>query len=339
MQTVDIVKALPKVEQHVHILGSITPATLLKVIEETGIDAPYSSVEDIEQLFEFQNFMHFLSVYTQVIELVNEEKYFENMAYELLQKSSECNVKYVEISFSAPDHVQKGLDFDLMMDAILRGIRKGHREFGVKADIRIDLVRSFGLENAMKTLDMISSKPDGIVSIDMGGPEKEFPPKPYASAYKRAKEMGLHLVAHAGESAGPESIWDAVKNLDVERIGHGVSAIDDTTLMKHLLEKGITIEACPVSNVRTNVVGSLSEHPIREFFNRGLSVSVNSDDPSFFWTDMNNEYVQLHEHLGFTPAELFSISLNSIESSFIDNDNKMKMRRSFEDEFNRIVGE
>ncbi len=337
MELIEAIKALPKAEQHVHILGSIEPTTLMKAITETGVDTPYSSVEEIEQAFEFQNFNQFLSVYSQVIELVTEEKYFEPMAYELLERSNECNVKYVEISFSAPDHTERGLNFELMMDAIERGIIRGQSDFGVKADIRIDLVRSFGLERVMQTLDMIENRPEGIVSIDMGGPEAEFPPKPYANAYDRAREIGLHTVAHAGESAGPQSIWDAVQHLGVERIGHGVSAIQDETLMKHLRERGVTIETCPVSNVRTRVVNSLREHPIRTFFDRGISLTVNSDDPTFFGTDMNNEYVQLHEVLGFTIQELFYISLNAVESSFVDVETKQQMRKEFYNEYSKIL--
>lgn len=337
MNTLEAIRALPKAEQHVHILGSITPATLMKMITETGVDAPYNSIAEIEQAFEFQNFHHFLSVYSQVIDLVKEEKYFEPMAYELLKSSKNCNVKYMEISFSAPDHTERDLDFELMMKAIERGVRRGQSDFGVQADIRIDLVRIFGLEKAMQTLDMIENRPEGIVSVDMGGPEAEFPPKPYAKAYNRAREMGLHTVVHAGESAGPQSIWDAIEHLGVERIGHGVTAIQDETLMKHLVERGVTIEACPVSNVRTRVVESLKEHPIRTFFDRGISLTVNSDDPSFFETDMNNEYLQLHKVLGFTMQELFQISLNAVESSFIDIENKQRMRKEFQSEYSRIL--
>jgi adenosine deaminase len=336
MELLDAIKALPKVEHHIHILGSITPQTLLKVIGETGAEAPWNTLEEIEHAFEFRDFHHFLSVYFQTILLMTEEKYFEDLAYELLANSMRCKVKYVEISFSAHDHIETGLDFELMMKAIERGIRRGWNKFRVKADIRIDLVRSSSIREAMENLNRIEDRPEGIVSIDLGGPEAEYPPKPFAGVYNRAREIGLHTVAHAGEAAGPHSIWGAVKHLGVERIGHGTTAIHDETLMNHLKEKGITIECCPVSNVRTRAVDTLRNHPIRTFFDRELSLTVNSDDPTFFGTDMNNEYVQLHEVLGFTMQELFQISLNAIEASFIDEESKEKMRSEFHNEYSKI---
>ena len=167
MELIDAIKALPKAEHHVHLLGSIKPATLMKAITDTGVNSPYESVEDIERAFEFQNFAHFISVYKQIIDLVTEERYFEPMTYELLESSKECNVKYVEMSLSAPDHTLQGLGFELMMKAIERDIRRGQSDFGVKADVRIDIVRSYGLESAMESLDMIENRPEGIVSIDI----------------------------------------------------------------------------------------------------------------------------------------------------------------------------
>ncbi|MFW9848829.1 MAG: adenosine deaminase [Candidatus Thorarchaeota archaeon] len=337
MEILDAIKALPKVEQHVHLLGSIKPATLMRAITETGVKSPYESVEEIQQAFVFQDFAHFISVYGQTIDYISDEKYFEPMAYELLESSKNCNVQYVEMSFSAPDHTIMGLDFDLMINAIRRGIRKGESDFGVKADIRIDLVRSYGIDVAMETLDMIESNPEGIVSIDIGGPEEGYPPEPFEKVYDRAREMGLHTVAHAGEASGPHSIWGAIKQLRVERIGHGVSAVHDETLMKHLKEKGVTIETCPVSNLRTRVVDSLQNHPIRKFFDKGLSLTVNSDDPTFFGTDMNNEYLQLHQDLGFSLHELYQISLNGVETSFLDEETRNRMRSEFENVYSRIA--
>ncbi len=337
MELVYAIKALPKAEHHVHLLGSIRPETLMNAITETDMKSPYNSIEDIEKAFEFQNFAHFISVYKQTIDLISDEKYFEPMAYELLQSSKENNVKYVEMSFSAPDHTLSGLDFDLMMKAIRKGIQRGQKEFSVKADIRIDLVRSYGFDCAMETLDSIENNPSGIVSIDIGGSEKEYPPEPYAKVYDRARKMGLRTVAHAGEASGPHSIWGAVKHLGVDRIGHGVTAIHDESLMIYLKEKGVTIEACPVSNVRTRVVNSLKEHPIRQFFDRGLSLTVNSDDPTFFGTDMNNEYTQLHEVLGFTFQELFQISLNAVETSFVNEKTKEQMRTDFRNEYTKLL--
>lgn len=333
MNEADVIKALPKAQQHVHLVGSIRPDTVWSFIEEGDVDTTYKSVGDISQLFQYQDFGHFLETYVSIVDLITDEKQFERVAYEFLEDNAKCNVHYVEASFSASDHTKRGLEFSKMIDAINRGIRQANKEFGIECNIRIDLVRNYGLEVGMTILDWIVEKPDNIVSIDIGGSEDKFPPKPYASAYKRAKEMGLHLVAHAGEAAGPSSIWDAVKYLNVERIGHGVTAIQDDALMRFLKEKKIVIEACPVSNIRTGVVKSINNHPIRTFFDSGLMVTVNSDDPALFETDMNNEYMQLHIGLGFTISELMQLSLNALDSAFISEENRTRLRKKFLDEY------
>jgi adenosine deaminase len=329
--------ALPKVELHIHLLGTIRPSTLLGFIDEAEIDTPYNSEADLALLFQYQDFGHFISVYGEVVSYITKEKQFERLACEMLEDLAEHNVRYTEISFSAPDHMRRGLEFNEMLDAVCRGIRRANRNTGIEADVRIDLVRNYGPESASEVLDCIRDRLDSIVSIDIGGSEHEFPAKPFAPVYEEARRMGLHLVAHAGEAEGSESIWDAIRFLGVERIGHGTSAITDTKLMNHIKENRIVIESCPVSNVRTGVVTSIEEHPIREFYERGLLVTVSSDDPAFFDTDISVEYIQLHDHLGFSLSDLCSITQNGIRSAFISDSRKDALLDELEEAYNRIV--
>ncbi len=337
MDDLEIIRALPKAEQHIHIVGSTRPETLLWLAEESGVEATYRTLQDVESFFQYTDFTHFISVYSAVNDLIREEEQFERITYEMLEDNARCNVHYVEASFSAPDHVRKGLDYCKMLDAINRGIHRAGNDFDIDCNIRIDLVRNYGPEYGMEVLDWIEGKGDNIVSIDIGGTETGFPPEPYTPVYGRAKEMGLHLTAHAGEAAGPESIWSAVKSLGVERIGHGVTARQDPKLMTLIGERNIIIEACPVSNMRTGAIPSVRDHPIREFQSRGITVTVNSDDPSMFGTDMNNEYIQLHDELGFTVEELFQLSLNAVESSFLPEEMKEKMRERFVEGYLRLL--
>jgi adenosine deaminase len=336
MNTIESIKALPKVELHVHTLGSLQPSTLLSIIREEGLETPYQTVDDIIQRFQYSDFAHFIEVYMEIIGYITEEKQFEHITYDMLEKCSECNTRYVEASFSPRDHLQHNLEFSKMVKAINRGIDRARASFGIESNIRIDLVRSSTKDEAMEILDMIEGNPHNIVSVDIGGNEPLFPPKPFTEAYNRAREMGLHLVAHAGEAAGPQSIWDALQFLEVERIGHGVTSREDPKLIKYLNEKQIGIEMSPVSNLRTGVVKSIKEHPIREFYDKGLLVTVNSDDPSLFHTDLNNEFIQIHRHLGFSLAELYQLSLNGIKTAFIDESAKEDMRESFSDEYSKI---
>lgn len=198
-----------------------------------------------------------------------------------------------------------------MLDAINRGVHYAHRDFGIQCNLRVDLVRNYGPNVGMQVLNWIENKGNDIVSIDIGGSEQKFPPKPFAPIYQKVKEMGLHLVAHAGEAAGPESIWYAINYLNIEHIGHGVTARQDPKLIAYLRKRDTTFEMCPISNLRTGVIPSLQDHPIKPFFDKGIKVTVNTDDPSMFNTNMNNEYLQLHRQLNFTVSDLFELTLNS----------------------------
>jgi adenosine deaminase len=296
----ETIRCLPKLEQHIHIVGSTKPETLLGIIEDNGIEMSFKSLNDIKQFFQYGDFPHFISVYSTVNDCITEPKYYERITYEMLESEAACNVKHVEAIFSPNDHVRRGLNYGEMLDAINKGIRRAKRKWGITCTIRIDLVRNYGPEIAVKELGWIKKKGDNVVAVDLGGSENGFPPEPYEKVYKKASDLGLRLVAHAGEDAGPESIWGAMKTLNVERIGHGVTAIRDPKLIKEIRERGITIETCPTSNLRIGAVKSIKEHPIRAFIKNGIRVSVNSDDPPMFNTDINNEYLQLHRELGFT---------------------------------------
>jgi adenosine deaminase len=337
MDDLDLIRALPKAEQHLHIVGATRPETLLWLAEDGDIDAPYRTLEDVERFFQYSDFDHFISVYNTVMRSIVDEGQFERIIYETLEDEQKCNVRHVEASFSAPDHVRLGLNYGRMLDAINRGVRRAKRDFGIECVLRIDLVRNYGPEVGMEVLDWIEGKGDNIVSVDIGGSEGGFPPELYVPVYRRAREMGLRLAAHAGEAAGPESVWGAVKHLGVERVGHANAARDDPRLMDYLKDRGVTIEACPVSNVRTGAIPTVGKHPIREFQVRGIRVTVNSDDPSMFGTDMNNEYIQLHRYLGFTVQELFGLSLDAVDSSFLPERERERLREAFIEEYRILL--
>jgi len=238
MEVEELIRALPKAEQHIHIVGSTRPATLLWLVDEGGLEAPFGSVEEVEDYFSYSDFPHFIRVYSTVADSITEEGQFERLTYEMLEDEARCNVRHVEASFSAPDHTKRGLDYGAMLDAINRGIRRAKWDLGVECSIRIDLVRNYGPAVGMEVLDLIEGKGENIVSIDIGGSEESFPPGPYADVYERARGMGLHTVAHAGEAAGPESVWEAITRLDVERVGHGTAASGDSRLEDLIREGG-----------------------------------------------------------------------------------------------------
>jgi len=337
MLTEEAILALPKLEQHVHIVGSTRPETLLWLIRDQGKDDPLKTIEDVRNFYQYRDFEHFISVYSRVNDYITKERYYERIAYEMLESDAKCNVRHVEAIWSPYDHVRRGLDYEKMLDYINRGIRRAESDFGVTCTIRVDLVRNYGPDVGMKVLDMVEVKGDNIVGIDLGGSEEGYPPDPYERAYHRARDLGLHLVAHAGEASGPKSVWGAVSKLGVERIGHGVAAARDPSLMRELAAKGVAVETCPVSNLRTGAVKRMADHPIRSFIEGGILVSVSGDDPPMFNTDMGNEYLTLHRELGFTVDELYKISTDSIETSFLPEEKKERLRKSFQREYEKLV--
>ncbi|HXX88028.1 MAG TPA: hypothetical protein VEH86_06260, partial [Candidatus Acidoferrum sp.] len=193
----ELLRALPKVEQHVHIVGSIRPETLLWLAEQGDVERAFETMDDVRVLFRYRDFPHFISVYSTVVDCISQESQFERLTYEMLESDARCNVRYVEASFSPSDHVLRGLDYGQMIDAINRGITRARTDFNIECNIRVDLVRNYGPENGLDVLDLIEDKNDNVISVDLGGSEERFSSEPFVPVYRRAREMGLHLVAHA----------------------------------------------------------------------------------------------------------------------------------------------
>ncbi len=336
MSVEEIIKQLPKIEQHVHIVGSVRPETLLWLNKQSDHALPYETLDDLKDFYAYRDFPHFLYIYSAVNGLITHEKHYEKITYEMLENEHRCNVKHVECIFSAYDHMHRGLDFKTMVDNINRGINRARRDFGVTCNIRVDVVRDYGPEIALMLLNEIGSYSDNIVAIDTGGMEDGIHPKTYTNVYETAREQGLRLVAHQGEAAGVDYVWECVENLRPERIGHGVAAAQDVSLLAEMAKRGMSIEACPMSNLLTGAIPSLKEHPIRHFIEAGVKVSVNTDDPPMFGTDMNTEYLVLHRELGFSVEELHEIGLDSIETSFIDEHEKKRLRQLFMKEHAKV---
>ncbi len=336
MDTAALIRALPKLDQHVHIVGSTRPETLLWMIEDSGAESPLNNLEDVKGFYRYTDFDHFIRVYSAVNDVVTDEAYYELITYELLESEAACGVRHVEAIFSPNDHVRRGLSYGRILDSINSGVRRGSRDFGVTCTLRADLVRNYGPETGRRVLGWIGGKGENVSAIDLGGSERGYPPGPYAGVYAEAKRMGLRLDAHAGEAAGPESVRGAVEALGVERIGHGTTAVKDHALLREIKSRGITIEACPTSNLRIGAIKSIKEHPIRHFMKHGINVTINSDDPPMFNTDINNEYLQLHNEQGFSVDELMRISLDSVETSFLPRKKKDELRVEFLKEYREL---
>jgi len=333
-----LIAAMPKTELHLHLEGAIPLETLYELIEKQGGDPTINSIEDLEKKLTYTDFAHFLELWVWKNTFIKEKQDFEEITYQVLHDLSIQNVKYLEAYYSPGDFLRQGLSIPEITEAIIKGKEKAYREFGIRCELIIDLVRDYGPEIGMQRVEEVTPYlGKGVIGVGLGGSEQEFPADPYASVYKEAKRRGFRLTVHAGEAAGPDSIWVAIQKLDCERIGHGVRAKEDPKLITFLKETQIPLELCVVSNVKTRVCESVENHPIKRYFDEGLLVTINSDDPTMFNTSLTHEYIILAQKLKFSVQDIQQLTLNGIKASFMSNKEKESMKIKFEQEWLQLL--
>jgi adenosine deaminase len=326
---------LPKVELHVHLEGAIPHSALFDLIQKYGGDPSVPDVTALARRFEYTNFPQFIEAWSWKNEFLREYEDFSHIAELTARDMANQNIRYAEMFYSPSLFVRHGLEVQELTHAVRAGLLRVPE---IEISLVADLVRDYGPESEMKTLKGLSEvKGDGVIGIGIGGSEHEFPLEPFKSLYEEALLMGFHINAHAGEAKGPESIWEAIRHLHVERIGHATRAHEDPELLDYLGEHGIPLELCPVSNVRTGVVSAITEHPIRDYFDRGLIISVNTDDPKMFGTALEQEFELLVDSCAFKRQEICELILLGIESSWLSEDRKKLLARSFEKETAWVV--
>ena len=329
----DFVREMPKAELHVHLEGSIDPATLLTLAERNGVALPADDLEELREFYRFTDFDHFIQVYFAISSCLQTLDDFALIAYEFGAGMARQNIRYAEVTFTPYTNVTNtGLPFREILDALNDGRRRAGEEFGVELRWVMDIVRDDPDSRHQVAEWAINAMDQGVIGFGLGGTERGHPPEWFADAYTVARDAGLHSVPHAGEVAGPESVWGAIRALGAERIGHGVRSVEDPALVEYLKEHQIPLEVCPTSNLCLGVYGSFEEHPVRWLWEQGLYITVNSDDPPMFNTDLVGEYQTLVEHLGFDDTELERLSLNALEASFLPDESKAALALSFQSE-------
>jgi adenosine deaminase len=319
----DWLHRLPKVELHLHLEGAIPLGALWRLIEKRGGDPEVPDPAALEERFRYRDFSHFIEVWVWKNGFLAEYDDFTFAAEAVARDLLDQNIVYVEAFYSPGEFRGRGLVPQRLTEAIRAGL---DRVPGIEVRLVADLIRDLGPEHAARTLDEISEVRDlGVIGVGIGGSENEYPPEPFASVFREARRRGLRTSAHAGEAAGATSVWGAIRELSVDRIGHGTRAGEDERLVAHLAEHRIPLEMCPGSNVCTGVVGDLSSHPIREFMRRGLLVTVNTDDPAMFGNSLSGEYRDLMD-LGLTETEIRGLVENAIEASWADRETKVRLR-------------
>ncbi len=326
---------VPKTEIHLHLEGAIPHAILWELVQKYGGDPSVNTLDELAAKFEYRDFPHFLDIWTWKNNFLREYEDFEFIAAGVAQDLLDQNIRYVEAHYSPSDFTQHGLGIQKITEAIRRGLDQVD---GIEIALIADLVRNYGPRRATETLAQVKEVAElGVIGIGLGGAEHDYPAALFKEAFRAAREFGFRTTAHAGEGAGAESVRSAIDDLEVDRIGHGVRAIEDEELLEQIAARRIPLEICPISNIRTGVISSLAEHPIRDFHERGILVTVNTDDPKMFGNTLAEEYRSLEEKAGFSRDQVRQLILNSIEATWISKDRKESMGQSFADDLNWIA--
>lgn len=311
---------IPKVELHLHLEGAIPYDALWDVVTKYGGDPSIPDLEALKRRFTYRGFPQFIDTWIWKNSFLREYEDFTFIAEGVARDLARQNIRYVEAFYSPSDFARHGLEAQELTAAIRRGLS---RVPDIEVALVADLVRDDGPAKAAVTLAAVSEVQSlGVVGIGIGGSEHRYPPEPFAPVYAEARRLGLHTSAHAGEAAGAASIWGAVCDLQVERIGHGTRAEEDERLLDYLSANRLPLEMCPLSNVRTGVVASIEAHPVRRYFERGLVVTISTDDPKMFGNSLAEEYRLLATRCGFSRDEVRRLILDAIRSSWLPADRK-----------------
>ncbi|MGD6754746.1 adenosine deaminase [Streptomyces sp. BH105] len=322
------ITGLPKAELHVHHVGSASP----RIVSELAARHPDSKVpadpEALAEFFTFTDFAHFIQVYLSVVDLIRTPEDVRLLTYEIARDMARQNVRYAELTLTPFSSTRRGIDARAFMEAIEDARKSAEAEFGTVLRWCFDIPGEAGLEAAEETARLATDdalRPEGLVSFGLGGPEVGVPRPQFKPYFDRARAAGLRSVPHSGETTGPESVWDALNHLGAERIGHGTSSAQDPKLLAHLAENGIPLEVCPTSNIATRAVRTLDEHPLKQFVEAGVTVTVNSDDPPMFSTDLNTEYAVAARLLDLDERGVAELAKNAVRASFLDEVGKARI--------------
>jgi len=317
-----LIQRLPKCELHIHIEGSLEPELMFALARRNGIRLPYASVEALRAAYRFRNLQDFLDIYYQGMSVLITEQDFYDLAWAYLERARADNVRHVEMFFDPQGHTARGVAFSTVIEGVHRAIVDAARELGVRASLIMCFLRHLDEADAERTLDAAMAFRDRIVGVGLDSSEAGHPPSKFRRVFGRARDAGFFLSAHAGEEGPPSYVWEALDLLGVARIDHGNRALEDQALMGRLAREQVALTMCPLSNLRLRVVDDLAHHPLRRMMDKGVMVTVNSDDPAYFGGYVNQNYRAVSDALGLRRDEIATIVRNGIQASLMTRPEK-----------------
>ena len=322
MNRLELIRALPKAELHVHIEGTFEPELMFSIAQRNQIEIPYKSVEEVKQAYNFHNLQSFLDIYYAGANVLVHEQDFYDLAWAYFEKCAEDNVVHTEMFFDPQTHTDRGVEFKTVIDGLQRACDDAKTKLGITSHLIMCFLRHLSEEAAFITLEQALPYKDQIIGVGLDSSEVGHPPAKFERVFAKARENGFLIVAHAGEEGPPEYVWEALDLLKVNRIDHGVRSEEDKALMQRLIAEKMPLTVCPLSNLKLCVVDDMADHNIRRLLQQGVHVTVNSDDPSYFGGYMNDNFIAIAEALDLSNDELKQLATNSFEASFIDDEDK-----------------
>jgi adenosine deaminase len=313
------IRAMPKVELHVHLEGSIRPETLLTLARRHGVSLPANTVAGLRDFYRFKDFAHFVEIYTLISSCLRTPDDIELIAREFLAGQAAQNIVHSEVTYTAYTiYKLAGIPIAEQLAALAAARSWGEKTHGVTMSFIFDIAREVSPQEGMTTADFaIAGQPHGVIALGLGGNEQKHPPEKFRAAFARAREAGLRSLPHAGETAGAASIWAALREIAAERLGHGVRCLEDAALCDELRQRQVPLEVCPSSNVCLGVAPSLAAHPLPRLLDLGLNVSINSDDPPLFNTTLTDEYLRCAAAFSLDAAAIARLGKNAIAASYL----------------------
>lgn len=313
---------LPKAELHVHIEGTFEPEQIFAFAQRNGVTLKYPDVEALRRAYRFSDLQSFLNLYYEAMSVLKTERDFEELALAYLKRARAQNVKHAEVFFDPQAHLQRGVSFDVLIDGLWSAFSRSERDFGITTKLIMCFLRDLPQRSAMETLDLALPYQERIIGVGLDSAEAGNPPPKFQLVFERARAYGFLAVAHAGEEGPPAYVRQALDDLKVVRIDHGVRAMEDPDLVERLRRTRVPLTVCPLSNVRLGVVPALREHPLKKMLEAGLVATVNSDDPAYFGGYVGENYSEAAAALRLSDDDVVQLAKNSFEASFIDDATK-----------------